>query len=146
MQRHETAVNEFMEGYRCSQAVLGAYAGEFGLDMGLARKITLALAGGSGVGGECGAVSAAYIVLGLKYGFTHSGDPERVDVLINKTKAFVEKFKSLHGAIDCPGLIGLDIFSLEGRKAFAENNLKATVCTRYVGDAVKILEEILAEA
>jgi hypothetical protein len=70
MQRHETAVNEYMEGFRCSQAVLGAYAREF----------------------------------------------------------------------------GLDVFSLEGRKAFAENNLKATVYTRYVGDAVKILEEILAEA
>lgn len=146
MQRHETAVNEFMEGYRCSQAVLSAYAREFDLDPDLARKMALALAGGSGVGGECGAVSAAYLVLGLKYGFTHPGDPERVDALINKTRAFAEKFKSLHGSIDCPGLISLDVFSAEGRKAFAENNIKATVCTRYVGDAVKILEEILAEA
>jgi C_GCAxxG_C_C family probable redox protein len=146
MQKHETAVNEFMEGYRCSQAVLGTYARDFDLDPVLAKKIALALAGGSGVGGECGAVSAAYLVLGLKYGFAHPGDPDRLAVLIDKTRAFVEKFKSLHGAIDCPKLISLDIFSEEGHKAFVENNVKATVCTRYVGDAVKILEEIFAEA
>jgi C_GCAxxG_C_C family probable redox protein len=143
MQRHETAVNEFMEGYRCSQAVLGVYVRDMELDPDLARKLALAFAGGSGVGGECGAVSAAYMVLGVKYGFAHPGDTQRVDVLMDKIRTFVDKFKSLHGDIDCPKLIGLDIFSEQGRKAFAENNLKATACTRYVADTVKILEEIL---
>ena len=94
-------------------------------------------------GGECGAVAAAYIVLGMKYGFTHPGDPERLDAVMGKIRTFVDRFKALHGDIDCPKLIGLDLFSEEGRKAFAENNLKATVCTQYVADAVKILEELL---
>ena len=48
MQKHDSAVNEFMEGYRCSQAVLGVYARDFDLDPDLAGKISLALAGGSG--------------------------------------------------------------------------------------------------
>jgi C_GCAxxG_C_C family probable redox protein len=143
MQRHEIAVNEFLEGYRCSQAVLGVYARDAGLDPEMARKMALALAGGSGVGGECGAVAAAYIVLGMKYGFTHPGDPERLDAVMGKIRTFIDRFKALHGDIDCPKLIGLDLFSEEGRKAFAENNLKATVCTQYVADAVKILEELL---
>lgn len=146
MQKHDSAVNEFMEGYRCSQAVLGVYARDFDLDPDLAGKISLALAGGSGVGGECGAVSAAYIVLGLKYGFAHPGDPGRVDALMTKIRAFVDRFKSLHGEIDCPKLIGLDVFSEQGRRAFAANNIKADVCTRYVSDAVKIIEEMLVEA
>lgn len=145
MERRDAAVNQFMAGYRCSQAVLEAFAEEFGMDRDLARKISLPLAGGSAVGGECGAVSGAYLVLGLKYGFEHPGDPEGVAKMIGKVKNFVAQFKALHKEIDCPRLIGLDIFSEAGRKAFAQNNVKADTCARFVGDTVNILEEILAE-
>jgi C_GCAxxG_C_C family probable redox protein len=145
MKRHETAVKEFMEGYRCSQAVLAAFAQDFDLDVHLARRISLPLAGGSGVGGECGAVSAAYLVIGLKYGFAHPGDGEGVAAIIAKTKAFADKFKFLHREIDCPKLIELDVFSEEGHRTFVEKNIKAEACARFVGDAVKILEEMLLE-
>ena len=144
MEKQEAAVNEFMGGYRCSQAVLAVFAEDFGMERDLARKISLPLAGGSGVGGECGAVSGAYLVLGLKYGFAHPGDAEGVGKMIAKVNEFVERFKSLHAEIDCSQLIGLDIFSEKGHKDFLENNIKATTCTRFVGDSVKILEEILA--
>jgi len=145
MEKHETAVKDFMEGYRCSQAVLAAYAQDFDLDINLARKISLPLAGGSGVGGECGAVSGVYLVIGLKHGFAHPGDPEGVAMIIDKTRAFAEKFKSLHGEIDCPKLISLDVFSEKGHRMFVEKNIKAETCAHLVGDAVKILEEILVE-
>lgn len=145
MERHEAAVNQFMEGYRCSQSVLAVFAEDFGMDRELARKISLPLAGGSGVGGECGAISGAYLVLGLKYGFAHPGDAEGAGIMMSKVDEFVEKFKSLHGQIDCPRLIGLDIFSDQGHREFVENNIKATTCARLVRDSVKILEEIIAE-
>lgn len=143
MERYKAAVDQFLQGYRCSQAVLAVFAEDFGMDEDLARKISLPLAGGSGVGGECGAVSGAFLVLGLKYGFAHPGDPDSVGKIMAKVKGFVEQFKSLHGEIDCPRLIGLDVFSEEGQQAFVENNVKATTCTRFVGDTVKILEQIL---
>lgn len=146
MERRKAAVDQFMEGYRCSQAVLAVFAEDFGMDRDLARKISLPLAGGSGVGGECGAVSGAFLVLGLKYGFAHPGDSNGVEKIMAKVKRFVEQFKSEHGEIDCPRLIGLDVFSEEGQKAFVENNVKATTCTQFVSDTVKMLEEILAEA
>jgi C_GCAxxG_C_C family probable redox protein len=145
MERQEAAVSQFMGGYRCSQAVLAVFAEDFGLERDLARKISLPLAGGSGVGGECGAVSGAYLVLGLKYGFAHPGDAEGLGKMVTKVNRFVERFKSLHAEIDCPRLIGLDVFSEEGHKDFLKNNVKATSCARFVGDTVKILEEILAE-
>ena len=145
MERHENAVKEFMEGYRCSQVVVAAYAPDFNVDVDLARKISLALAGGSGVGGECGAVSAAYLVLGLKYGFADPGNPEGVATVIAKTREFAEKFKSLHGAIDCPKLLNLDVFSEEGHRTFVEKNMKAETCARFVGDTVKILDDMLTE-
>jgi C_GCAxxG_C_C family probable redox protein len=145
MERHETAVKEFMDGYRCSQAVVAAYARDFDLDVGLLRKISLPLAGGSGVGGVCGVVGGAYLVIGLKYGFAHPGDPEGVARIIGKTRAFAEKFKSLHREIDCPKLIHLDVFSEKGHRTFVEKNIKAENCVLFVGDAVKILDEIMAE-
>ena len=145
MERHQTAVKEFMDGYRCSQAVLAAYARDFDLDMDLARQISLPLAGGSGVGGACGAVSGAYLVIGMKHGFAHPGDPQRLMKVIAQIRAFVERFKALHGEIDCPKLIGLDIFSEEGHRTFVEKNVKVERCAHFVADAVKILGAILAE-
>jgi len=144
MKKRDIAVNQFMEGYRCSQAVLTTYAQDLDIDTNLAKKISIGLAGGSGVGGECGAVSGAYLVIGLKYGFAHPGDPEQFGIVLSKTKAFIEKFKALHGDINCPKLIGLDVFSEEGHREFVENNIKASTCSRFVGDTVTILEDIFS--
>lgn len=145
MDRSERVIYDFLDGYRCSQAVLAAYAPDFDVDVDLARRISIALAGGSGAGGACGAVSGAYLVLGLKYGFAHPGDHERLGAVIDKAKTFSEKFKALHGELTCPGLIGLDVFSKEGFQTFTENQVKETRCARFVGDAVTILEEMMAE-
>ncbi len=145
MERHETALKEFMDGFRCSQAVLAAYARDFDLDVDLARQISLPLAGGSGVGGTCGAVSGAYLVIGMQHGFAHPGDPPRLNKVIAKTRAFVKRFKALHGEIDCPKLIGLDVFSEEGHRAYVEKNIKTERCAHFVADAVKILGAVLAE-
>ena len=144
MEKQERALDRFLNGYRCSQAVLDAYAGEFGLDADLAKKISIGLAGGAGVGGVCGAVGGGYLVLGLKYGFAHPGDPEAMAVVVEKNREFVERFKSLHGDIRCPGLIGLDVFSEEGYREFSEKNMKQTVCAGFVRDTMAILEEMTA--
>ncbi|MCP4747367.1 MAG: C_GCAxxG_C_C family protein [Desulfobacteraceae bacterium] len=145
MEKKEIAANQFLNGYRCSQAVFDVFAPDFGLDPDLAKKISIALAGGSGAGGECGAVSAAYLVIGLKYGFSHPGDPEKFKAIIKKNSEFIEKFKSLHGDIDCSKLIGLEIFSQEGQQEFKEKNIKETHCVNFVKDAVTNLEKIMAE-
>ncbi len=144
MKRNEVAVNRFREGYRCSQAVLSAYASEFNMDENLANKISITLAGGSGVGGECGAVSSAYLVIGLKYGFSHPGGHDEFGLVLEKTENFVEKFKEKHLHIDCPKLIGLDVFSENGYLEFVEKNMKETICLQFVNSAIDILEEMFA--
>ncbi len=145
MSKQETAVADFMNGYRCSQAVLAAFAPDYNMDPDLARTISIGLAGGSGVGGECGAVSGAYLVIGLKYGFAHPGDPERFQKVMGKVKTFVQAFQALHGKINCPELIGLDLFSAEGYKQFVEKNIKADFCKGYVANTINILERILSD-
>ncbi len=143
MKKHEYALDLFSNGYRCSQAVLSVYAKDYDLDPDLAKTISIALAGGSGAGGTCGAVTGAYLVIGLMYGFPEPGEPDKMRAVIDKNIAFVEKFKSIHGQIDCPGLTGLDIFSKAGQKKFAEENMKENQCANYVKDTVKILQEIM---
>ena len=61
----DIAAKRFTEGFHCSQSVLEAFAADYELDPVLARKIANPLAGGSGLGGECGAVTGALMVLGL---------------------------------------------------------------------------------
>lgn len=143
MEKEELAVNDFMGGYRCSQAVFASYAPDFDLDPDMARKLSIGLAGGSTVGGECGAVSAAYLVIGLKYGFSHPGDPDQFRIVLDKISQFNRKFKELNGHINCPDLIGLDVLTQEGHKAFVENNIKAEKCSGFVSDSIQILHGIL---
>ncbi len=143
MDKHDKALTNFREGYRCSQAVLSAYASEFDIDESVANKISICLAGGSGVGGECGAVSAAYLVIGLKYGFSSPGGHDEFGLVMEKNQDFISKFREKHGDIDCPKLINLDIFSEEGFQTFIGNNIKETVCTDFVSSAIHILDELL---
>ena len=64
------AVQLFKEGYNCSQAVLGAYCTELGLDFETAVKLSSSFGGGMGRLREvCGAVSSMFMIAGLKYGY-----------------------------------------------------------------------------
>ncbi len=143
MNRSEKAVAQFLEGFRCSQAVLGVYAEGYDMDIDVARKISLGLAAGSGNGGECGAVSGAYLAIGLKYGFSHPGDPQALNEMFDQIRCFTHRFKTLHKEINCPQLIGLDIFSAQGHQKFVDDDIKTSRCVNFVRDAVQILEEIM---
>jgi len=65
----EQAVNIFKEGSNCSQAVISVYAEDFGLSRKMALKIAQVFGAGMGqMAQTCGAVTGAFMVLGLKYG------------------------------------------------------------------------------
>ena len=71
----EKAKQLFMEGYNCSQAVLGAFCEECGLDFDTAMKMSSSFGGGMGRLREvCGAVSGMFMVAGLIYGPGGAGD------------------------------------------------------------------------
>ena len=58
-------------------------------------------------------------------------------------RRFTEKFKGLHGSIQCRCLLGLDLGTEEGMRLAREKNLFQTLCAGYVRHAAEILEEIL---
>jgi len=144
MSRVEQALACFKEGFMCSQALLSSYCVEFDLESELALKLTDGFGGGMGRMGEtCGAVTGAFMVIGLKYGRVAIEDTqahEKTNSLINE---FVAKFKSRSESILCKELIDCDISTPEGLTRAREQNLFTTICPKYIQDAVEIIEEIL---
>jgi C_GCAxxG_C_C family probable redox protein len=145
MSQVEKAVSCFKEGYMCSQAVLSAYAGQFGMDRETALKVSAAFGGGMGRMGEiCGAVTGAFMVLGLKYGRTLVQDTKSHEKTNRLVREFVDKFKSVNGSIVCRDLLGCDLSTPEGQKVFVDKKMRDTLCTKFVRDAAEIVGQLLA--
>lgn len=144
MNKSESAVCCFKEGFSCSQSVLSAFAPEMGLDRTSALRVAGAFGGGMGRMGEtCGAVTGAFMAIGLKYGKTEAGDDAKRDKGYEIVKEFTARFKALHGSITCRELLGCDLASPDGMVFAKDRNLFELRCRNYVADAVEIAEELL---
>lgn len=140
----ERAVSDFKKGFSCSQSVLSVYAPRFGLSRTMARRVAGAFGGGMGrMGKTCGAVTGAFMVIGLKYGATKVEDLPHKEKAYALVKEFVKKFTSRHGSITCKDLLGCDLSTPKGVKTAIEKKLFATICPAFVRDASKILDHIL---
>ena len=144
MTRVAIAVECFNSGFVCSQALLSTYGTEFGLDYEMALRLAAAFAGGMGGKGEtCGAVTGAFMVIGLKHGKTVAHDEQSQNRTYSLVNKFVNKFKSCNGSIMCRELLGYDISTPEGYAMAKEKGAFRTVCPRCVRDAAEILEQLL---
>ena len=139
------AVKRFRKGFNCSQAVLGSYCEQFGLECGKAFKVATGFGGGMRMGGTCGAVSGALMVLGLKYGNTTAEDKEAKAKTYTKVEEYTNRFKARNGSVTCRELLSCDLSTPEGMKEAKDKGLFSSICPRIVQDAVEILEEMLAE-
>jgi C_GCAxxG_C_C family probable redox protein len=144
MNKAKESVSCFKEGFSCSQAVFSTYAVGMGLNREIALKMSQAFGGGMAQMGEtCGAVTGAFMVIGLKYGRTRADDDEAKIKTYRLVKEFTEKFKARNGTIICRELLGCDIGTPEGQRIAKSRELFSIVCPGFVKDAVNILEEIL---
>lgn len=146
MDAKEVALARFQEGFSCSQSVFSTFAEELGLDREMALKVSAAFGGGMGrMAQTCGAVTGAFMAIGLKYGTIDAADIETKEKVYALVKEFAGRFEFRHGTIMCKDLLGVDINTPEGLKIAREQNLFATICPRMVKDAAEIAEEILAK-
>jgi C_GCAxxG_C_C family probable redox protein len=143
-QRIAVAQMAFDNGFHCAQAVLEAYAEDFGLDPLLARRMAASLAGGSTVGGECGAVAAGYLVLGMRHGLTRPtfGDVDQENELFDRIRHLVAGFKQRHGTLNCRELLGVDVFTREGREEGHRLGLFKTRCPGHIKDVILLVEGV----
>jgi C_GCAxxG_C_C family probable redox protein len=142
----EQAVNLFKEGSNCSQAVISVYAEELGLSRKMALKIAQGFGGGMGrMAQTCGAVTGAYMILGLKYGSADTYDKETKEKVYGLVREFSRRFESRNSSIVCQELLGCDISKPEGVTIAKENGLFTSVCPKMVREAAEILDEMINE-
>lgn len=139
----EQAVERFNNGFNCSQAVLSSYSEQFGLDCDRAFKVATGFGGGMRMSETCGAVTGAFMVLGLKYGNTTAQDQQAKEKTYEMILEFTNRFKVRNGSVVCRELLGCDINTQEGRKKAQDKDLFSTVCPEMVKNAAEILEEML---
>ena len=124
--------------------MLSAYGERFGLDHEMASEVSGAFGGGMGHLGEtCGAVTGAFMLIGLKYGVTRAEDEKRREKAHHLVKEFAREFKSRNGSITCRELLGCDISTSEGMKLAEDNEHFITRCPKFVRGAAEIIEQIL---
>ncbi len=144
MDKVDFAVSSFKKGFNCSQSVFSAYSKLYGLNRKAALRIAQAFGGGMArMGQTCGAVTGAFMVIGLKHGKVKAEDEEAKEKTYEIVREFVKRFKSLNGSIICKDLLGYDLDTLEGRKQVEEKQICETLCPKFVQNSVEILEKFL---
>jgi len=140
----EDAAELFRSGWSCSQAVVCAFAKDFGIDETSALKLSCGLGGGMGhTGNTCGAVSGALMVIGMKYGRTTLEDLASKEKTYEMAQQFVKEFRRRNHSINCTELLTYDLSDPEKLKAAREAGVFKTICPRLVRDAGDILETLL---
>ncbi|MFB0564506.1 MAG: C-GCAxxG-C-C family protein [Candidatus Aminicenantaceae bacterium] len=142
MNRADLAVQCFKGTFNCAQCVFSVFAPKLGLKRRIALKIATPFGGGMAHMDEvCGAVTGGLMVIGLKHGMSKEEDLEAKEKAYKLSQEFASRFKKRNKTIKCRELIGHDLSTPEGYDSAKENNVFDTQCTKFVRDAVEILEE-----
>jgi len=123
----DVALEKFMSGYNCAQAVLFVHSGDLGLEANAALKLACGFGAGMGRKEEvCGAVSGGIMVIGADYG-CGEGDGRAANENENaysKTRELLERFQSGRGSYICRELLdGCDLTTEEGQRHCKQNDL-----------------------
>lgn len=138
----ETVRKMYDQGYDCAQAVIHIMADEVGYDEALLMKATSCLGMGMLEGGMCGAVLAAYVIIGLVYG-NDGPDMAAKGLALIKKEQFMMDFRKKYKSLDCPGLMGLDVRiaedDLEAHRTGKYKDFCPTLCVDIINALRKVL-------
>jgi C_GCAxxG_C_C family probable redox protein len=145
MKRSEIAVDKFLNGYNCAQAVLYSFCDYLNLDKDTAMKLSCGFGAGMSRKEEvCGAVSGGIMVIGMIYGRGESQDRSLTEQTYQVTREFMDKFSERQGTFICRRLLGgCELTTPEGQREFKEKDLLNKVCKECVRAVVEIIEDII---
>lgn len=143
----EQAKQLFLDGYNCSQAVVGAFAKELGMDQAQALRVASSFGGGMGRMREvCGCVSGMFMVAGYVYGYDDPKAYESKKKLYGRIQALAAEFREGNGSIICRELLGLegkDTSPVPGKRT--REYYKKRPCAELVAYAAQMLAEYMAQ-
>jgi C_GCAxxG_C_C family probable redox protein len=144
MSKADNAVQCFHSGFNCSQAIFSTYSEQLGLDKDTALKIACPFGSGMGRMAEtCGAVTGAYMLIGLKYGKYLPEDNAAKEKSFQLLKEFTDIFNEIHGSISCRDLLKHDLSTPDGLAYVKENSLWDSLCPIFIRDAAQTIEVLL---
>lgn len=148
MTRKEKAIELFMQGANCAQAVAGAFADLMGMEEKAAMRLTAGFGGGLARQREvCGAVSGMVLVAGALYGYDALDDDATKATHYRLIRSLCDAFRAQWGSIICRDLLG----AKKGRDTAPEPDprteeyYRQRPCARLVGTAAHILEKYIEE-
>lgn len=139
MKKSELAQLIFSQ-HNCAQTIFSLFAAELGLDEKTALKIASGFGGGMNNGETCGAVTGAYMVIGLKSGHITANPDEK-----QKTSELIRKFNTLflseHPSLKCSELLGFDVTDPVQKQHARDAGVYSSLCPRFIKTATEILEK-----
>jgi C_GCAxxG_C_C family probable redox protein len=137
----DEAVACFKSGFNCAQSLFSTYSTELGLDKTTALLVSCGLGGGMGRLQEtCGAVTGAYLLIGLKHGMTSAEDSHKKDHTYSLVREFDRLFKERHPSTNCRELLGVDLLTGD-KQLIAEKH--ESICPALIHDSVEIIESLI---
>jgi C_GCAxxG_C_C family probable redox protein len=144
--RQEQAISKFRSGLNCAQSVVSAYSTDFNFDGELALSISCAFGAGMGRLQEtCGAVTGAFMVLGIDNCRKYSENKERKERTYAQVQEYSRQFSAIHGTLNCKTLINCDLRTPEGQKYFHDNNLHEAVCEQCIADSITVIDKLISK-
>ena len=143
MNHVERAVELFVEGYNCAQAVAAAFGDLTDLDEKTAARMASCFGGGMGRMREvCGAVSGMLMVAGVLYGYDDPKATKEKRELYAQVQAMAGQFREELGSIVCRDLLK-NPPSDPNPTPRTEQFYKERPCARMVKTAARIMEEFI---
>ena len=141
----DIAKQYFLDGYNCAQAVLLAFADDFGLEKNTAVMLSSSFGGGMGRLREvCGAVSAMLMLIGLKEGYTSPNDDKIKEEHYAKVQSLAKEFEAKFGTIICRELLNLtEKNSTPTPSKRDEKYYQERPCAKFVEFASELIEKEL---
>src|SRR5665647_1809419 len=129
----EQAVAFYKQGYTCTQSILASFAKRYDLPQNLAFRIGEPFGAGTSCTNDmCGSVTGAIMVLGLQYGSAHSDDEAARAYTYQRVHELIQRFKELHGSIQCSNLLGYNLSNPEQLQTVWEKGLFIQLCPNLV--------------
>lgn len=126
--------------YGCAETTYMVLAEGFDLPGASDSSLAMALNGGvAWWGGACGAITGAALAVGQLAGHRIADHKEAKRTARRIISQYMGEFQREWGAVDCRTLVGCDIRTEEGHRAFIEGGIWRDVCMRQIAFAVRKL-------
>jgi len=142
----QRAMELFKQGYNCSQSVFASFSEDLSIDFETALKLSSSFGGGMGRLREvCGAVTAMFMIAGLKYGYTDPNDNDVKTAHYTLIQELASQFKAANDSIICRELLDLQENGPDSPISAlrTEEFYKTRPCVELVGSGAKIIEEMI---